>query len=112
MKYADIHVAGYSSVYTVAKLHAVSPAHPATRNALDVALIKDALTAVHSCVSRAQSRASGVVHITSAITLVERNVTALGAMHPAPRYSLVAIFVLVCVEKTAQQFVQFAMLKS
>lgn len=111
MRYVFTHVVGYSSVCIVAKLHAVSPAHPVIENVIDVALTKNAPIAVHSHVSRVNNRAPGVALITSATIVVEKNVTALDVMHPAQRSSLAATRVLVCVVKTAQQYVQFAMQK-
>lgn len=112
MKCANTLVVGFLSVCIVAKLHAVNRAHPVTKNAVDVALMQSAANAVHYRVRHANNYAHGVVLITSAITFVERNVTALDAMPPAQRSSLVAIHVLDCVEKTVQHYVQFVIIKS
>ena len=80
MKCANTLVVGY-----FAKLHAASRAHPVTKNAVDAALMQYAPNAVHSRVIRANIYVHGDFPITSVITFVERNVTALDAMPSCPK---------------------------
>lgn len=112
MRCVVTHVVDYSSVCTDAKPHAVSPVHPAAENVIDAALMQNVPNVVHNRASLVKNRAPGVVLITSATIPVERSVTALHAMLPAPRSSLAATPVLVCVERSAQHCVLFAMQKS
>ena len=48
MKYAKIHVTGYSFVHTVVRRRAASHAHLALDNAVDVALTQNTLNNVHN----------------------------------------------------------------
>jgi len=113
MKCADAHAIVYSSVCTVVKLHVVSPAHPVTKNAVDVVLMKNVPNVVQSRVGHASSHANGVVLITSAIIFVG-NASAIDVLTtpPAPKSSIVDTLVLVCVEKFVPKCVACAMQRS
>ena len=99
-RYANTLVADFSFAAIAVKRNAASLARPVTKNAVDVALIKNVPNLVHSRVHLAKNPANGVVLITHAIIFVARNVIALDVMLHALRGFLVATRVLVCVGKT------------
>jgi len=112
MRCANTHAADLSFVRTAVKRHAERPAHLVPENVVDVALMENAVNAVFNRVIHATNRVPGVVLITNAIIFAEKSVIALSVMPPAPRSSLAATHVLVCVERTVLRCVPFVMLKS
>lgn len=99
-KCAKTHVTVFWFVHIAVEHCAVSLAHRVPEIAVDVALTKNAASNAWSHAIHVGKHAPGFVLITNAKIRVMKSATVLDVTHPAPRSSLVATLVLVCVEKT------------